>query len=64
MLKKFFISLLGTVAGIWISFVLIIFGGLMLIGVAGMSEGNTSTVEKKSILYIDLNGSVEERYQP
>lgn len=64
MLKKFFISLLGTVAGIWISFVLIIFGGLLLIGVAGMSDGGTPTVEKKSILYIDLNGSVEERYQP
>lgn len=65
MLKKFFISLLGTVAGIWISFCLIIFGGLLLVGVAGASSGKSSvTVEKNSILYLDLNGIVEERYKP
>ncbi len=60
MLKRFFISLLGTVAGIWISFLLIFFGGLMLIGVfAGSSEDEG--IKKNSILYLDLSGAIEER---
>lgn len=65
MLKRFFISLLGTVAGIWISMFLVIFGGIMLVGVAvGKSAGDSAVkVEKKSILYFDLSGNIQERYQ-
>lgn len=65
MLKRFFISLLGTVAGIWISMFLIIFGGIMLVGVAvGKSAGDSAVkVEKRSILYFDLSGTIQERYQ-
>ena len=65
MLKRFFISLLGTVAGIWISMFLVIFGGIMLVGVA-VSKGAADSsvkVEKKSILYFDLSGNILERYQ-
>lgn len=61
MLKRFFISLLGTVAGIWISFMLIIFGGLMIAGLA--SSGEDTGIRKHSILYIDLSGMIEERAQ-
>lgn len=60
MLKRFFISLLGTVAGIWISFLLIIFGGLLLVGIAAGSESDTG-IKDHSILYFDLSGAIEER---
>ncbi|MDE6311364.1 MAG: signal peptide peptidase SppA [Muribaculaceae bacterium] len=60
MLKRFFISLLGTVAGIWISFFLIVFGGLMLVGMFAGSESDEG-IKKNSILYLDLSGAIEER---
>lgn len=63
MLKKFFISMLGTMAGLWISLLLVFVGGLMLVGaLAGGSD--PAKVEKHSILYFDLSGEVAERYQP
>lgn len=63
MLKKFFISMLGTMAGIWISTALVIFGGLMLIGSAlsSVSFDSAVAVDKHSILYFDLSGEVQER---
>ncbi|MCH5221800.1 MAG: signal peptide peptidase SppA [Muribaculaceae bacterium] len=65
MLKRFFISLLGTVAGLWISLFILIVGGVMLMGVIIGKTASTSTVniEKKSILYFDLSGDISERYQ-
>ena len=45
MLKRFFISLLGTVAGIWISMFLVIFGGIMLVGVAVSKGAADSSVK-------------------
>ena len=60
MLKRFFVSLLGTVAGIWISFFLIVFGGLMLVGIAAGSE-TSEGIRDRSILYFDLGGVIEER---
>ncbi len=63
MLKKFFISMLGTIAGLWIAIFLVFLGGLMLIGaIAG--ESDTKEVKKHSILYLDLSGDIAERYQP
>ena len=66
MLKRFFITVLGTMAGIWISIVVVMFGGLLLAGAMLAKGGNDSAVEvkKKSILYFDLAGEVTERYQP
>lgn len=64
MLKRFFISMLGTIAGIWISIFLVFFGGIMLI-IATLSNGSVDSavkIEKKSILYFDLTGTVDERY--
>ncbi|MCM1065983.1 MAG: signal peptide peptidase SppA [Muribaculaceae bacterium] len=65
MLKRFFISVLGTVAGIWIAIFLAIFGGILLVGVAvGQSSADSAIkVEKRSILYFDLSGDIKERYQ-
>ncbi len=65
MLKKFFISVLGTITGIWISVLLIIFGGIMLLGVAIAGEAdNTIEIKNKSILYLKLSGEIKERYNP
>lgn len=63
MFKKFFISMLGTMAGLWISLILVVVGGLLIIG-AIASSSDTAKIEKHSILYFDLSGTVTERYQP
>lgn len=66
MLKRFFVSLLGTMAGLWISLLILIFGGMMMIGVAlGSQAGdNMAKIERKSILHFDLSGDVAERNMP
>jgi len=66
MLKRFFISMLGTMAGLWISIFLLIFGGIMVAVVAlGKSAGDSSVkVSKNSVLVLDLSGNVAERFQP
>lgn len=65
MLKKFFISMLGTMAGLWISLFILFFGGIMMLGyLIGSSASDSGVkIEKKSILYFDLSGDVLERYQ-
>ncbi len=67
MLKRFFISMLGTMAGLWISIALLVVGGI-IVGIAALSKSVTSQpiipVEKHSVLYIDLSGSIPERFQP
>jgi len=62
MLKKFFVSMLGTIAGIWISFGLM-FVLLIMVGIcAGISQsGKKVKVESNSILYLNLSGEVTER---
>lgn len=63
MLKRFLMSMLGTIAGFWISIVLFFFFSLFLIGsIAGSSEG--TKVRKHSVLVLDLEGTVAERFQP
>ncbi len=63
MLKRFFISMLGTMAGLWISLAIVFFCGLMLVGmIAGSSD--KSGLKKHSVLYFDLSGEIAERYQP
>ncbi len=62
MLKKFFISMLGTMAGMWISFFLLIIGGLMIAGIAAGDD--TPKVSKHSVLVLDLKGDIQECVQP
>lgn len=65
MLKKFFISMLGTLAGIWISIILLVIGSLFTIGIlVGKSMKDTSSVGAGRILHITLEGSIPERMQP
>lgn len=64
MFKKFFISLLGTIAGLWIT--LLICGVVVFFAAASIISSSAPQIKinKNSILYIDLNGSMPERYQP
>ncbi|MDE6120639.1 MAG: hypothetical protein K2F63_02500, partial [Muribaculaceae bacterium] len=66
MLKRFFISVLGTMAGLWISIGLLVFAGIVAAGVlvAKGTSGQITEVKDKSVLYFDLSGVVSERYQP
>lgn len=62
MVKKFFITMLGTIAGFWISLALIFIIGIGVVGAiiaSGTSE--PTQVSKKSILYLDLSGEIIER---
>lgn len=61
MLKKFFISMLGTIAGMWIAIILFIIGGLVAVGVVMGSSNNVQKVRDHSILYLNLKGEVIER---
>lgn len=65
MLKRFFVSFLGTMAGIWVSALI---GGLLLliiIGAAAMSgKESPAQVKNGSVLTISLSGEVADRYEP
>lgn len=63
MLKRFFVSLLGTVAGIWISIFLILFAGIAMIGAIVGAKSETVKVDDNSILYLKLEGDIAERLQ-
>lgn len=64
MLKKFFISLLGTVAGIWIFIILAVIMGIFSLGALLGSESVSGVVEKHSVLLLKLAGDIQERNQP
>lgn len=66
MLKRFFISMLGTMAGLWVALFLLFFAGMLALGIAiGKGSGDSMVkVEKHSALYFDLSGEVAERVQP
>lgn len=59
-MKKFFISFLATLAGIWFSLLLAFVGFILVISAAMATSMGSSTVEikKHSILKVDLSGSI------
>lgn len=67
MVKKFFLSFLGSMAAIWLTFLLLVI--LIISGIAvsisSMSNGvksvATAEVKKGSVLVIDLAGAINER---
>lgn len=63
MLKKFFISMLGTIAGLWIAAILLFFTGLVALGIAMGKSDESTNVKDKSILYLNLSGEIIERSQ-
>lgn len=62
-MKKFFISFLATLAGIWFSLLLAIFGIFIVAAAAIARSAGSSTVDVKdnSILRLDLSGSILDR---
>lgn len=64
MLKKFLISMLGTVAGLWISALIAVVVIVCLISSAVASHMPEVKLTDKSILYIKLDGDIAERHQP
>ena len=62
MIKRFFVTMLGTIAGFWISLFLIFVIGIAFVGaLIGSQMKSTPEVSKKSVLYIDLSGDIPER---
>lgn len=65
MLKKFLISMLGSIAGVWIAIGIAFFCIFGLIGAIMGGEAETKTsIDKHSALHIDLRGNIPERFQP
>ena len=63
MLKRFFISMLGTIAGIWIAITIFIIGGIAIVAAAIGSSSKANVVDDKSILYLNLTGDITERLE-
>lgn len=64
MLKRFFISMLGTVAGVFISGMLAVGVLIAIVGaVAGKSLATDAGIKKHSILHLKLDGALTERMQ-
>ncbi|MDE6270073.1 MAG: S49 family peptidase, partial [Muribaculaceae bacterium] len=62
MLKRFFIAMLGTVAGIFISSILAVGVIFAIVGVvAGKTLSKEEGVKKHSILHLNLDGALGER---
>lgn len=62
MLKNFFISLLGTIAGLWISLGLMFLAGLLFVVIAAASiDGEEVEIKKNTVLYLGLGGELTER---
>lgn len=65
MIKKFFITMLGTIAGIWISIIAFVIGSIIAIGILVGKNADTSyAISSDSILRINLSGSIVDRVQP
>ena len=62
-MKKFFISFLATLAGIWFSLLLAVIGLVIVIAAAAVSSGGQKsvTIKDNSILTVDLSGPIYER---
>ncbi len=63
MLKRFFISFLATIAGIWISVTLILICISIIVASIISASSSSSDVKDNSILYINLKGDITERLQ-
>lgn len=62
-MKNFLISFLGTLAGIWLSVLIAVVGGAVVVAmlVASSLGANAPSVPKHSVLYLPLEGVVAER---
>lgn len=63
MIKKFFIAMLGSLAGIWISIFVFVIGSIFTISVLIGKNVDTKSLTEDKILRIELSGSIPERAQ-
>ena len=65
MMKKFITAMLGSIAGFWISLIIIAISFFLFIVVAisNTSEQSVSLTDK-SVLHLKLNGEISERERP
>ena len=64
MMKRFITAMLGSLAGIWLSVMLLtilFFLSIIVFAIAGGTSDSTAKLTDNSILYIDLSGTIEER---
>lgn len=64
MLKRFFLNTLSSFVGAWIAIGVCALGALMfffgLVGKMAMTDSETEQLKKKSVLVLDLKGTIEE----
>lgn len=63
MLKRFFISMLGTIAGLWIAITIFVIGGFAIVAAAIGANSKSTDIKDKSILYLNLTGEITERIE-
>lgn len=63
MLKRFFISMLGTIAGLWVAITLFVIAGVAIVAAAIGSSSKSTEIQDRSILYLDLTGDITERIE-
>lgn len=64
MMKRFITAMLGSLAGIWLSFLiltLLVFFSIIVFTIVGGTAKTSIKLTDNSVLYIDLAGSIEER---
>lgn len=63
MIKKFFIAMLGSLAGIWISILVLVLGSIFAVGILIGKNVDTKAITEDKILRINLSGTIAERAQ-
>lgn len=62
-MKQFFLYVLATIAGLWLTIILSVIGTflMLIVMIAGSAGGNSPVINDKSVLYVNLEGVIEER---
>ena len=65
MMKKFLTAMLGSIAGFWISLIILGVTFIVFIIVAAASGSGTSvSLDNNSVLHLKLSGNIHEREKP
>lgn len=63
-MKKFLLSFLGTLAGLWVTITLCLLGLILMIAGAVSSSVTPVVVDNNSVLYLDMRGNISEYIEP
>lgn len=61
MIKKFFITMLGSLAAIWISLFVLVIGSIVTIAILIGKSADTKSLTEAKILHLNLSGEIPER---